>query len=64
MSLSCPRLPPLAGTPLIAEQRLLDTYTFLEPAHVFLRREGEDEVCRGQGGGTRVRGWGVRSPPC
>lgn len=26
------------------EQRLLDTYTFLGPAHVFLRLPDEDEV--------------------
>jgi energy-coupling factor transporter ATP-binding protein EcfA2 len=29
---------------MIAEQRLLDTYTFFKPEHVFLRMEGEDEV--------------------
>eukprot|EP00199_Chlamydomonas_sp_CCMP681_P001055 CAMPEP_0119116000 /NCGR_PEP_ID=MMETSP1180-20130426/52044_1 /TAXON_ID=3052 ORGANISM="Chlamydomonas cf sp, Strain CCMP681" /NCGR_SAMPLE_ID=MMETSP1180 /ASSEMBLY_ACC=CAM_ASM_000741 /LENGTH=443 /DNA_ID=CAMNT_0007105111 /DNA_START=18 /DNA_END=1349 /DNA_ORIENTATION=+ len=31
-------------TPLIAEQRLLDTYTFLGPEHVFLRLPGESEA--------------------
>ncbi|GFR41928.1 hypothetical protein Agub_g2721, partial [Astrephomene gubernaculifera] len=30
--------------PLLAEQRLLDTYTFLSPRHVFLRLPGEDEL--------------------
>ncbi|GAX79067.1 hypothetical protein CEUSTIGMA_g6507.t1 [Chlamydomonas eustigma] len=34
----------ITGVPLIAEQRLLDTYTFFTPEHVFLRKEGEDEV--------------------
>lgn len=36
-------LPP-AGTPLVADQKLLDTYTFLGPEHVFLRAPDEDEV--------------------
>mmetsp|Transcript_17798 Transcript_17798/g.38324 ORF Transcript_17798/g.38324 Transcript_17798/m.38324 type:complete len:401 (+) Transcript_17798:100-1302(+) len=34
----------ITGTPVIAEQRLLDTYTFLTPDHVFLRQPGEDEA--------------------
>ncbi|KAL6763640.1 hypothetical protein V8C86DRAFT_2492617 [Haematococcus lacustris] len=34
----------ITSTPLIAEQRLLDTYPFLTPAHVFLREPGEDEA--------------------
>ncbi|KAJ9522260.1 hypothetical protein QJQ45_008087 [Haematococcus lacustris] len=34
----------ISSTPLIAEQRLLDTYPFLTPAHVFLREPGEDEA--------------------
>lgn len=42
-----------AGTPLIAEQRLLDTYTFLTPRHVFLRGPDEDEV-KGRGVTVRV----------
>ena len=34
----------ITSTPLIAEQRLIDTYTFLKSEHVFLRLTGEDEV--------------------
>lgn len=34
----------ITSTPLIAEQRLIDTYTFLKPEHIFLRESGEDEV--------------------
>ncbi|EFJ48709.1 hypothetical protein VOLCADRAFT_104568 [Volvox carteri f. nagariensis] len=34
----------LTCVPVIAEQRLLDTYTFLEERHVFLRQPGEDEA--------------------
>ncbi|GLC42576.1 hypothetical protein PLESTB_001115700 [Pleodorina starrii] len=30
--------------PVIAERRLLDTYTFLDERHVFLRQPGEDEA--------------------
>lgn len=33
-----------AGTPLIAEQKLLDVYTFFKAEHTFLRLPGEDEV--------------------
>ena len=33
-----------AGTPLIAEQRLLDTHPYIKEEHVFLRQPGEDEV--------------------
>ncbi|PNH12639.1 hypothetical protein TSOC_000405 [Tetrabaena socialis] len=34
----------IACVPVIAEQRLLDTYTFLDERHVFLRLPGEDEA--------------------
>lgn len=34
----------VTSAPVVAEQRLLDTYTFLTEEHVFLRKPGEDEV--------------------
>ena len=33
-----------AGTPMIAEQKLLDVYPFFKAEHTFLRLPGEDEV--------------------
>ena len=33
-----------SGTPLIAEQKLLDVYSFFKAEHTFLRLPGEDEV--------------------
>ncbi len=34
----------ITSTPMIADRRLLDVYAFLREEHVFLRRDGEDEV--------------------
>eukprot|EP00798_Chlamydomonas_sp_ICE-L_P019961 gene19961-26669_t len=34
----------ITGTPLIANELMLTTYTFLTEKHVFLRQQGEDEV--------------------
>lgn len=34
----------MTATPIIADQAVLDSYTFLKPEHVFLMEKGETEM--------------------